>query len=144
MDIPILLPSEPRDVQYYSSVFQHRNKLAAWSGGEWKPIVFKQIIGIDCDHIITRDVILADRGDLGYDYKVGDCEYTSDTYVLANVQGEETDALQEWFGAGFYKKYRNEAAFVNFGNGSLGNRNIHKLRIGLNYAKAKESLPPID
>lgn len=144
MNFPLLNATEPRDIEYRSSISQNSGGLVVWAGGEYRPVVFDQILGIDCDHIITRKVWVAPQDYLGYDYPVGDCHYTTDTYALFDDHREIVEQLPEWFGAGFIKKYIKDNAFANFDNGSLGVRNKHRLRLGLAYAKAKETLPAVE
>lgn len=144
MIFPFLAPSEPLDLEYHSSVFQKRGGLVVWAGGAWRPVSFTQVLGIDCDKIVTREVWVAGEDDLGYDYPIGEAHYTTDTYAMFDRKGESVEVLPEWFGSGFIKKYIKDDALVNFDNGSLGVRNRHRLRLGLAYVRAKETLPPIE
>lgn len=144
MDFPLLAATEPRDVEYHSSISQKSGGLAVWAGGMWMPISFSQIMGIDCNRIITREVYVAGDDDLGYNYPIEECHYVTDTYAMFDQNGEVIEQLPEWFGTGFYRRYENDSVFANFDNGSLGVRNKHLLRLGLNYARAKETLPAVE
>lgn len=144
MRYEILPPADKVDVEYKSSAYQHRNKFAVWAGGEYRPIAFDEILGIDCGHIETRRVVVTDGYDSGFNYEVGHCHYYSDIYPMFDHREVVTEELPEWFGMGFYQRAVDEYNVVNTDTGSVGERNKHNLAVGLNYAVAKDTLPAVE
>lgn len=144
MKMPFLEPVEKPDVKYHSSISQHSNKLYVVKGGEYVPISFDTLDYIDCGKVYSHKSVVTDGDDIGYNYEVGNRRFISDTYVSVDRKGIEKYALPKWFGEGFYSKVVDEQVFTNFDNGSLGNRNIYDLRIGLSYAAADKTLEPTE
>lgn len=139
--MPFIKSSDDHDVRYYSSSNQHQNKLSVLVNNVWKPIVFDSVDYIDCDKVKSHKVCVTDKEDIGYVFPVAECVYTDDTYITHDHHATEYEVLNEWFGEGVYQVAVDKKAFVNFDNGALGIRNITKLRIGLSYALADNTLP---
>ena len=142
----ILYPVEDAQVRRYSSIDQFGQFVSAWKQGGWAPIVFDQLDGITCDEIKTHPVIIEWSG-LGYVFPEGRCTYSSDRFIYVDKQGVEQKLLPECMGGKgeFYDYYVNKSSFVNFDNdASLGVHNTKRLRVGLDYVIANETLPPAD
>ena len=146
MAFDILYPVEDAQVRRYSSIDQFGQFVSAWKQGGWAPIVFDQLDGITCDEIKTHPVIIEWSG-LGYVFPEGRCTYSSDHFIYVDKQGVEQKLLPECMGGKgeFYDYYVNKSSFVNFDNdASLGVHNTKRLRVGLDYVIANETLPPAD
>lgn len=146
MAFDILYPVEDAQVRRYSSIDQFGQFVSAWKQGGWAPIVFDQLDGITCDEIKTHPVIIEWSG-LGYVFPEGRCTYSSDHFIYVDKQGVEQKLLPECMGGKgeFYDYYVNKSSFVNFDNdASLGVHNTKRLRVGLDYVIANETLPPVD
>ncbi len=144
MAFDILYPVEDAQVRRYSSIDQFGQFVSAWKQGGWAPIVFDQLDGITCDEIKTHPVIIEWSG-LGYVFPEGRCTYSSDHFIYVDKQGVEQKLLPECMGGKgeFYDYYVNKSSFVNFDNdASLGVHNTKRLRVGLDYVIANETLPP--
>lgn len=146
MAFDILYPVEDAQVRRYSSIDQFGQFVSAWKQGGWAPIVFDQLDGITCDEVKTHPVIIEWSG-LGYVFPEGRCTYSSDHFIYVDKQGVEQKLLPECMGGKgeFYDYYVNKSSFVNFDNdASLGVHNTKRLRVGLDYVIANETLPPAD
>ena len=140
----ILEPSEEQSVKYYSSISQHKNKLAVLIRGEWVPISFDVLDFIDCDKIGYHTAIVTDGDDIGFNYPVGECRLYIDQYVYHDEYGSELRTLPKWYGEGFYTQMLSGDAFINSDTNSLGVSNEYRLRVGLNYALADKTLPAVE
>lgn len=140
----ILEPSKETGVEYYSSISQHKNKLAVVKKGEWCPISFDCIDYIDCKKIHSHRAVVTDGDDIGYNFPVGECRFYTDSYVYHDENGNERHILPEWFGPGFYDEALTDQAFINADTCSLGVRNGYVLRVGLSYALADKNIPPVE
>lgn len=87
---------------------------------------------------------MTDGDDIGYNYPVGECKFYTDEYVYHDEKGTELRALPHWFGEGFYKANVNSNSFINADNGALGTHNEYNLRVGLSYARARETLKGVE
>ena len=137
----MLEPDEKPDVFYHSSISQHKNKLSVIQRGEWIPISFDSLDWINCEtgahsHLAT----VTDGDDIGFDFRVGEEVLLSDTYLTGDFEGLVTKELPAWFGTGEYQEYVKARDYVNSDCESLGHRTSQTLRIGLNYALAKNTL----
>lgn len=147
MAFPILYADETERVHRYSSIDQFKDGfLSAWKLGGWAPILFDQLDSIrECSGIKSHPVIVSFGNDLGYIYPEKKCTYMSDRFIYFDKQGVEQKALPECFGEGFYDKWIDADAFVNFdGDNSLGVHNETTLRVGTSYVKCDETLPFVD
>lgn len=145
----VLYPDESKEsVKRRSSIDQFEGFLSTWKQGGWAPIVFDKIDGIrTCGGIKSHPVALSWGDDLGYIYPEGRCEYDSDHWVTLDKYGVEQVPLPECFGGDgeFYDRFVDKRSFVNFdGDSSLGVHNKTKLRVGLSYVKADQTLPPAE
>lgn len=147
----ILYPDEGNEqVHRHSSIDQFRGFLSTMVKGGWTPIVFDQLDGINCETIISHPVIISFGDDIGYIFPEAHCTYASDHFVYFDEEGVEQKLLPECFGGGgdWYQEYVRKNTFVNFdgpnGGSSIGTHNQTTLRVGLDYVKASESLPPVD
>lgn len=113
-------------------------------GGMWCPIAFDSLDYIDCDKIASHLACVTDGDDIGYEFPIKKCIYTSDIYTYADHKGVEYEALNSWFGEGIYEVYVNKKAFVNADNGALGSHNRIKANVGLNYALADYMAEPVE
>lgn len=126
----------------HSSTSQFKTTLSVMKRGEWLPIVADVIDYIDCDKIVSHKAGVSDKPDIGYTYPVAVCKYFSEVFSLNHNQEVVTEALPEWFGAGFYERWHESDALVNSDTNSLGLTNVEELRVGLPYCRAAETLEP--
>lgn len=128
----------------HSSISQFKTTLSVMKRGEWLPLVADHIDYIDCDRIVSHKAGISDKPDVGYTYPVAECKYFSDIYLLGHNHQAVTEALPEWFGTGFYEKWFDKDVLVNSDENSLGERNVAKLRVGLPYCRAEDTLDPVE
>lgn len=143
----ILYATNDAQVHRHSSLDQFKDGfLSAWKQGGWAPILFDQLDSIgECSGIKSHPVIVSFGYDLGYIFPEKKCTYVSDRFIYFDKQGVEQRVLPECFGEGFYDKWIDASIFVNFdSNNSVGTHNEATLRIGVDYVKADESLPPVE
>lgn len=136
--------SDKREVEALSSIDQYRKFIATYERGGWAPIEFDYLDYIDCDKIVSHPVIIEFGDDIGYNFPIGECEYTTDEYPVFNRQEVETRVLPECIGDGFYDVFVDEDNIVNFDDSGLGTHNYYKLKIGQDYYLAKKKLPPVE
>ena len=147
MAFDILYPTDDAQVHRYSSIDQFRGFLSVMKKGGWTPIVFDQLDGINCETIFSHPVIISFGNDLGYVFPEAHCTYSSDHFIYTDKEGVEQRLLPECMvGKGeFYDFYTKSFSFVNFDDdSSLGLHNTKRLRVGLSYVTADESLPPVE
>lgn len=147
MNIPILYPDEKEQIHRKSSIDQFANFLSTMVKGGWAPIVFDQLDGINCETIISHPVIISFGNDIGYVFPEAHCSYASDHFVYFDKEGVEQKLLPECFGEGgeFYDTFVKSNTFVNFDDDtSVGVHNTTRLRTGLSYVLADETLPAED
>lgn len=144
----MLYPDEGNEqVHRHSSIDQFRGFLSTMVKGGWAPIVFDQLDGITCETIKSHPVIISFGGDLGYVFPEAHCSYASDKFVVFDKEGVEQQLLPECFGEGgeFYDTFIKSNSFINFDNDtSLGAHNKKRLRVGLSYVVADETLPSVE
>lgn len=144
LSIPVLAPDEPMGsdrVVRHSSIDQYESSgLHIMRGGRAVPLSWDKIDYIDCECVHSHRVYSAPENHIGYDFPVGNCRVTTDTYAIVDEFGEVTEQLPAWFGEGFYKKMVDRQTYVNSDTNSLGVRNIDELRIGLDYVLAVDTL----
>lgn len=139
-----LNPISDSQVERKSSIYQHRDLLSVMKRGEWCPIVFDQIIGVECGRLITEKVALRLRDGLNYTFPVKTCCYTNDTYLLTQQNRTVLKMLPEWFGDGFYEVRERGGYLTNIGNDALGVHNEKTLRVGQDYVMAKTTLKAVE
>lgn len=147
MSYPILYPDEKEQVHRHSSIDQFRGFLSVMKKGGWAPIVFDQLDGITCDGIKTHPVVISWGNDIGYIYPEAHCTYTSSKWIYFDKEGVEQRLLPECMGGGgeVYEYFLKSNSFVNFDNdSSLGSVDYKRLRKGLDYVLAEETLPAVD
>lgn len=141
----ILYNSDDPQVEKKSSITQHKDKLSVVSQGEYLPISFDVLETIGCDGITSHRAILSlDPDDIGYTYPVAECRLVKDEIVYFDEKGEVTKKLPAWYGAGEYQAFNDAFVFTNAANGALGVRNDIRLRVGLEYYQAKQTLPAVE
>ena len=139
--IPYLLADEDRQVERKSSISQYRGMLSVWERGGWTPIYFDAIDYIDCGKVVSHPAILATRHDfIGYHYPIGVAYETESEYLTHDHYGVEIRPLPEEVGSGFHEEVIDARAFTNADNGALGVENKSRLKVGLDYYLAKETL----
>lgn len=143
----ILYADEKENVRRHSSIDQFSGFLSAYKKGGWAPILFDQLDGIVCETIKTHPVVISFGDDLGYVFPEAHCTYSSDHFVTVDKEGKEQEILPECMGGKgeFYEFYSKSNSFIDFDDDtSLGVHNTKKLRTGLDYVKAEETLPAVD
>ena len=147
MAFDILYPVYDSQVHRHSSIDQFRGFLSVMKKGGCTPIVFDQLDGINCETIFSHPVIISFGDDIGYVFPEAHCSYASDHFVYFDKEGVEQKLLPECFGEGgeFYDTFIKSNSFVNFDNDtSVGVHNTTRLRTGLSYVLADETLPAED
>ena len=148
MAYPILYPDEGEEqVHRHSSIDQFRGFLSVMKKGGWAPIVFDQLDGINCEDIVSHPVIISFGDDIGYVFPEAHCTYASDKFIYFDKEGVEHRLLPPCFGEGgeFYDIFIKSNSFINFDDDtSVGVHDTKKLRTGLSYVLADESLPPVE
>ena len=144
MKMNYLNDSDHDDIRRYSSIDQYVNFLAALKGGKELPIRFDNLDWINCDGVKTHPIIVSFGDDIGYNFPIGHYTYFTDTYVIMDRKGTEVRKLPHWFGEGWYEKAINDKVFTNFDGSSLGERNVHYRRIGLDYILTDKVLEDSD
>ena len=141
----ILKSSDDRQVERKSSIDQYQNFLSVFRQGGWIPISYDVLESITCDGAISHPAIMTD--DLnwnGYHYPVAVCRKIRNQYLVSDRKGVELKDLPEWQGKGQYQQYVDERRITNADNVAVGTANVVKYKIGLDYYKAKNTLPPAD
>lgn len=144
MTTVFLEEADEYDIRRYSSANQYGAFLSIVKGGSRVPISFDAIDWIDCKGIKSHRVAVSDGTDLGYNYPIREYTYFTDTYLIGDRKEVKVEKLPHWYGEGWYEKSVNDKIFVNFSNGSLGNRQKNTLRIGLDYIESDEMLDNAD
>ncbi len=149
----ILFSEDDSNVRVHSSIDQYKGFLSVYSRGGWTPIEFDQIDYIECINceggnkyrVVSHPIIVAFDDPIGYNFPIGECEYTTDEYPLFDREGIELRKLPEEQGDGFYQVYNEDEIIANFDDGhALGVRNNFHLKIGQDYYLADEILPSDD
>lgn len=140
----ILYHSDDPKVKAHSSIDQYSKFIATYERGGWTPIEFEYIDYINCDKVVSHPIIIEFDDKIGYNFPIGECEYTTDEYPLFEKKEVELVPLPECLGDGFYKSFEETDLIVNFDDSALGTRNTYKLKVGLDYYLADEILPSAD
>lgn len=123
-----------------SSISQHKDLLCTLVQGEWCPVVFNLIEGVECGHIKSRPVTLRLTEGLNYTFPVGTCKYVKDKYLLSSQDEIKLKKLPKYFGDGLYESHERKNVFLNVGDKALGVRENKILRVGKDYVRAKKIL----
>lgn len=142
--ISYLPASNDQKVFRHSSTSQFRTTLSVLKRGEWLPIVADRIDYIDCDKIVRHKAGISDKPDIGYTYPVAECKYFSDIYLLGHNSEKTIEMMETWFGTGFYESFNDKDVLVNSDINSLGESNVAKLRVGMPYCRAEDTLEPVE
>lgn len=140
----ILKAEDGRKILTKSSIDQYRGFIATYERGGWTPIQFDQLDYIDCDKVVSHPVIIEFADEIGYNFPIGECEYTTDDYMKFDREETELRPLPECLGDGFYEAFVDEEDIVNFDDSALGTRNNYRLKIGQDYYISEEILPAGD
>ena len=145
----ILFPDEEKRIDAKSSIDQYRGFIATYERGGWAPIEFDFIDYIKCIdcrggdkyEVATHPIIIEFDDNIGYNFPIGECSYTTDDYLKFDRTGTEMLPLPEEFGDGFYESAKDGEEIVNFEDGANGVRNNYRLKIGQDYYLAADLLP---
>jgi len=140
----IIFPIEKSRTKALSSIDQYKRHIATYERGGWTPIEFDYLDYIDCDKVVSHPVIIEFGDEIGYDFPIGECSFTTDNYLLFNRKESEMRPLPECLGDGFYEAFVDEDNIVNFDDSGLGTHNRYRLKIGQDYVLANKFLPPIE
>ena len=147
----ILFHEDDPKVKVHSSIDQYKKHIATYERGGWTPIEFDQLDYIKCvgdcgkTTLVSHPIIIEFGDEIGYDFPIDECEFTTDDYPLFDKRGVETLPLPEEYGDGFYESYEDSQVIANFDDGkALGIRNNYKLKIGQDYFLADKILPYSD
>lgn len=140
-EIPTLTPAKD-DVaaERASSIFANEGYLSVKKQNGYVPIAYDIIDGIDCNGIKSHKAVLALKPVIANGFPTQDCNYIKDTYLAYDRSGVELERLPKDLGDGFYQKYVNSRTLVNAANGSLGDRKVLKLKVGLGYVRGTKIL----
>lgn len=123
-----------------SSIYQHRGLLGMLIRGEWCPLVFNQVDGVECGKIKYHKIALSIKPGLNWTFPVGTCHYVKNNYLLTHKDKLELNPLPEFFGDGLYEDRVREQVFTNVGKEAVGIRQEKTLRVGKDYVTAKRTL----
>lgn len=144
MNIRNINPISDESVERRSSIYQHKDLLSAMEKGEWCPLVYDVIDGIECGKIKSHKAALRIKDGLNYTFPVGTCTYTSDIFYLSQKDKTELRVLPDYCGTGFYETHERKNVFTNAGLEALGNHQEKVLRVGKDYAMAKNILKAVE
>lgn len=144
MNLPTIHPISNDAVERKSSIFQHNNLLAVMQRGEWCPLVFDIIDGVECRQMKSHKVVLRLRPGLNYTFPVGTCRYAKNTYYTTQKDKIETRVLPSYYGAGFYQAHERKNMFTNIGDQAFGVRQEKILRVGKDYVQAQKTLKAVE
>lgn len=137
----ILYAENDQRVKAYSSIDQYKGFIATYERGGWTPIEFDELKHIDCEKVVSQPVIIEFDDKVGYNFPIGECEYSEDLYPKFDRKEVELRALNECLGGGFYQAAVDEENIVNFDGAGLGVHNNYKLKIGQDYYLSDDFLP---
>lgn len=144
MKIKNLYPIVDEPVERKSSVFQYRDLFSIMKNGEWCPIVFNVVDGVECGHIKYHKMALRIAPGLDYTFPVGNCRYTKNKYILTSKDKTELKKLPAYYGNGLYEAHVRQNVFVNIGDKALGFQEKKNLRIGLDYVISKTTIKAVE
>lgn len=144
MNIRNINPISDDSVERRSSIYQHKDLLSVMERGEWCPLIFDIIEGVECGVIKTHKTAIRIKDGLNYTFPVGSCRYVSNTYFLTQKDKTELRVLPEYYGTGFYETHERKNMFTNIGKHALGNRQEKILRVGKDYVMAKNILKAVE
>lgn len=127
-----------------SSIWQHKDLLSVMKSGEWCPLVYDVIDGVECGKIKSHKATLRIKDGLNYTFPVGTCTYTSDIFYLSQKDKTELRVLPDYYGTGFYETHERKNVFTNAGPEALGNHQEKTLRVGKDYVMAKKILKAVE
>lgn len=142
----MLYPTENPMVERKSSIDQFDGFLSVIKQNGSAPIVFDQLDGITCNKIKTHPIVIDFSNDgIGYVFPEAKCRYFRDKFVTFDKHGVEEKILPACMGQGFYQKYIDANAFINFDDDtSVGTHTDIELRVGLDYCLSNKTLPSAD
>lgn len=144
MNIQTLYPIDDDHVERKSSIFQHADLLSVMKKGEWCPVVFDHIDGVECEKLHTSKRALRVAEGLNYTFPVGTCHYAHDDLVLSQKDKIELRVLPEEFGTGLYQTHERKNVFTNVEDQAVGTHNDITLRVGKDYVRATTTLDAVD
>lgn len=144
MKLEVLEPDEPQVLKRKSSIFQHGDLLAVMKGGEWCPIVFDAIDGINCGKIKSHKIAIGWGDYLNYTMPVKTCRYLSDTYLTYYKDEIVEKPLPSYYGLGMYEDHVRKDMVTNIGGQALGVRQETILRVGEDYVVSTDMLADCD
>lgn len=144
MNIRQINPIFEDSIQRKSSIYQHKDLLSVMKRGEWCPLVFDVIEGVECRKIKSHKACLRISPGLDYTFPVGTCKYTKDTYYLSQKDKIEKRVLPDYYGTGFYETHERKNVFTNADKYALGNHQEKILRVGKDYVMAKNILKAVE
>lgn len=134
--------ADEHNVDIKSSISQAKDtKFSVSNGvGGYLPIVSDKLDYIDCDKVKSHRIIMSLTDELDYQYPVDECIYWTDEYIYSDGTRTELRTLPHWAGEGFMKVFTDSHAFINSDEESLGVKSLQKVKIGLHYVEARETL----
>lgn len=140
----ILRASDDRRIEKKSSVDQYRRFLSVYKQGGWVPISYDVLESITCNEVRSHRAIATDDENWnGYHYPIAYCKRAGGTYLLTDKQGTELKDLPEWQGKGKYEAFIDEQRVNNADNEAVGTSKSVTYKVGLDYYRAKSTLPPV-
>lgn len=140
----VIEPVTDEQVERRSSISQHRNLLSLYINGEWCPLVFNIVDGVECGHIKYHRVAIELHPGVNYTFPVGTCRYEKDKYILTHQDEIKLKPLPEFFGDGLYESHEVKNVFVNIGDNALGFKEKKTLRVGKDYVISKKILQGVE
>lgn len=130
----ILEPVVDDKIVHKSSITQYAdNCLSVYERGEYKPIEFDMLDYIRCGRPVSHKAIIKYNKDIGYEFPVGECVVTNNTYIYFDQQGTVLKEMPKWMGEGFIEAYEKSQSFINLDGGAVGTQARVARRVGLDY-----------
>lgn len=140
----LIYSTNKSEIKAHSSIDQYKGFIATYERGGWTPIEFDNLDYIDCDNVVSHPVIIEFADMVGYNFPIGECEYTTDSYQKFDNKGVEMRVLPECIGEGFYEVAIDGEEIINFDGSALATRNNYKLKIGQDYYLSDRFIPPVE
>lgn len=144
MELKRLDPVLDESVERKSSISQHKDLLSILVHGEWCPIVFNVVDGVECGKIKYQRMAFPLKEGLNYTFPVGTYRYINRKYILTEQDEIKLKKLPSYYGDGLYESHERKNVILNIGKNALGVVEEKVLRVGKDYVRAKKILKAVE